>query len=233
MRLEKVVANQSGLSRREAREAIRRGRVAVAGRVVRSPSAAVGAADAVALDGVDLGPPPLLVLCHKPVGVQCVVGDPAGRPDLRSTVGHWLDRGLHPVGRLDADTSGLLPLSSSGALTQRLLHPRHGVKKTYRATVEGRVQPERLRQRLAAGVQTALGTHTAVLEQAAGAALTVTVTEGKHRMVRRMLANTGHPVVTLQRLAFGAFRLGALPVGADRPATVAECAWAEALLQRA
>ena len=231
MRLEKVVANQSGLSRREARQAIRCGRVSVDERVVREPALAVGSSDSVLLDGALLGAPPLLVLCNKPVGVQCVVGDPGGRPDLRSVVSHWLQRGLHPVGRLDADTSGLLPLSADGALTQRLLHPRHGVQKTYRACVEGVVQPGALADRLAAGVETALGVHTAVLEGVAGTEVTLSVTEGKHRMVRRMLANVGHPVVALKRLSFGALRLDALEPGAHRPATGVEEQWARSLLQ--
>lgn len=230
MRLEKVVATLSTLSRREARSAIKRGRVTVHGAPVRDPAAQVSEGCPIALDGRALGEPPLLVILHKPVGVQCVVGDPQGRPDLRSVASAWLDRGLHPVGRLDADTSGLLPLSREGALTQRLLHPRHGVEKTYLATVEGVVVPDALAAVLATGVQTALGVHTASLRAVEGQDVRLTVTEGKHRMVRRMLANSGHPVVALHRERFGALALGALPVGESRPATPEERDWASGLL---
>jgi pseudouridine synthase len=154
---------------------------------------------------------------------------------------------MHPVGRLDYDTTGLLLFSSSGPLTQALLHPKHAIEKEYVATVTGVVQEEALRATLRDGVATGEGVHTAellsvshvpqtlvanylqriqaefptsynltdlkqrgyldVLEATDLSIVTLTVSEGKHRMVRRMLANTGHPVVSLHRTRIGAIRL--------------------------
>ena len=228
MRLERLIAERSALSRSDARAAIRRGRVAVDGQRCRKPGARVGPDAVVELDGTPLVEAPLLAVLHKPVGVQCVVGDPHGRPDLRSVGAALLERGLHPVGRLDADTSGLLPWSREGGLTQRLLHPRHAVEKTYLATVAGD-PPSDLARRLGQGVEMALGVHTATLQQVRGRTILLTVTEGKHRMVRRMLANLGLPVEALHRRRFGALELGDLATGAWRAATDAERAWAEDL----
>lgn len=228
VRLERLVAERAALSRADARVALRRGWVAVDGAVVRAASARVSDAARLTLRGQPLVAPPTLALLHKPAGVQCTVGDPHRRRNLEDVAAPLLALGLHPVGRLDADTSGLLPFSRDGACTQRLLHPRHGVEKTYRATVEGVPGPA-LAARLSAGVETALGVHTARLDGRDGPTLTLTVTEGKHRMVRRMLANVGHPVLKLERLRFGALDLGDLAAGAWRPATASEAAWAAGL----
>lgn len=187
--------------------------------MVRDPGARVDGT--VALDGTPLGAPPRLAVFHKPVGVQSTVGDPRGRISLAEVAAPLLALGLHPVGRLDADTSGLLPFSGDGRITQRLLHPRHGVEKVYVALVEG-VPGAGLVQRLATGVETALGVHTARVLAIDGHRVELAVTEGKHRMVRRMLANCGHPVTALHRVAMGPLRLGDLAPGASRPATDAE-----------
>jgi pseudouridine synthase len=227
-RLERLIADRSPLSRSVARAAIRRGRVTVDGARVRDPSAAVDPRSALTLDGRPLGTPPVLAWLHKPPGVHSTVGDPQGRPNLTGVAATLLALGFHPVGRLDADTSGLLPFSRDGALTQRLLHPRHGIEKTYEAHVSPAPGPD-LGARLAAGVDTALGTHTARLDQLDGARVVLTVTEGKHRMVRRMLANLGHPVDALHRVRFGAIVLAGLPPGAWQLAAGDDLAWAEAL----
>ena len=189
-------------------------------------------------------PPPLLVAYHKPKWVLSVRKDPQQRPCLDSPD---LLPGMHPVGRLDYDSSGLLLFSSHGPLTQHLLHPKHGIAKEYVATVAGAVNATALTQQLADGVETAEGRHTAqvlevtvmdnppevsdylrrvrdalppeynvtdlrergylkvLLDEYTQQLSTVrlVVQEGKHRMVRRMLANCGHEVVDLQRVRFG------------------------------
>jgi pseudouridine synthase len=229
-RLDKRVAREWALTRSEARDAVRDGRVAVEGAPCRDPGARTATTARVTLD--DDAPADVVVdvaVFHKPEGVQCTVGDPLGRPSLAESAIELLRRGLHPVGRLDADTSGLLPFVADGALTQRLLHPRHGVEKVYVADVEGRPGPE-LGARLAAGVETAEGVHVARLIAVDGATVTLAVAEGKHRMVRRMLNNVGFPVLTLRRVAFGAFTLGDLPEGSWRPATDDEARWAASLV---
>jgi pseudouridine synthase len=176
---------------------------------------------AVALDGEALLVPPRLAVFHKPLGVHSTVEDDQGRPSLGTAASELLALGLHPVGRLDADTDGLLLFSADGALTQRLLHPRRAVPRVYVATVEpapGPTLPDVLR----AGVQTADGVFTAEVLALDGARVRLSVTEGKHRMVRRMLANAGHPVVALRRLSYGPIALGGLPAGEWREATAAE-----------
>ena len=228
-RLDKVVARRAGLSRRQAREAIQRGRVQVDGVRVRDPGLSMTGAQAILLDATALEAPPWVAALHKPVGVVSTTSDPWGRDCLTAVAGDLLDRGLHPVGRLDADTDGLLLLSRDGALTQRLLHPRHGVEKTYRATVEGAPGPE-LGRVLAEGVATADGVHTARLDALEGEVVTLIVTEGKHRMVRRMLANAGHPVKALRRVAFGPVVLGDLAPGSCRPVDPTEEAALRALV---
>ena len=227
-RLERLVADRSPLSRSVARAAIRRGRVTVDGACLRNPSAAIDPSATLTLDGRLLGAPPVLAWLHKPAGVHSTVGDPQGRPNLSGVAAPLLALGFHPVGRLDADTSGLLPFSRDGALTQRLLHPRHGIEKTYEAIVTPAPAAD-LGARLAAGVSTALGTHTARLDHLDGARVVLTVTEGKHRMVRRMLANLGHPVDALHRIRFGPMVLAELAPGGWQLAAGDDLAWAEAL----
>lgn len=224
MMLDRVVADRTGWSRREAGQAIRRGRVTCDGDALTDPRARVDTGVTLQLDGETLVPPPSVAVYHKPPGVHCTVGDPRGRRNLESEVADLLAWRLHPVGRLDADTSGLLVFARDGAVTQHLLHPKRAVPRRYQA----RVDPppvEELPGVLAAGVATAAGVFTAEDVRLDGDVVSLTVREGKHRMVRRMLANAGHPVVGLQRRAFGPFTLGDLPPGAWREAFDPELAW--------
>lgn len=207
-----------------ARDAIRAGRVAVDDAVETDPSRSVDPASTVSLDGAPLAEPPWFALFHKPTDVQSSLGDPWGRPHLGIVAADLVALGLHPVGRLDADTTGLLPFCADGAVTQHLLHPRHGVEKVYVARVEG-TPGKALVDALAAGVLTSEGFHTARVESIEGSTVTLAVAEGKHRMVRRMLANVGHPVIALRRIAFGALRLGDLEPGAWRLPDPIEAAW--------
>ncbi len=224
MMLDRVVADRTGWSRREAARAIRRGRVVLGGERVDDPRQRVDPQAILELDGEALAPPPSLAVYHKPPGVHCTVGDPLGRRNLESEIADLLAWRLHPVGRLDAETSGLLVLTRHGAVTQYLLHPKRAVARTYRA----RVWPPptlALSDTLAAGVATAAGVFTAEDVHVDEDVVTLTVREGKHRMVRRMLANAGHPVVDLQRCAFGPFNLGELAPGAWREPLDAERDW--------
>ena len=149
---------------------------------------------------------------------------------------------MHPVGRLDADTTGLILFSNSGALTQRLLHPRHEVEKEYVATVEtmdGILDEEKLRNMLRSGVETTEGTHFAELLSAtvddanhSQADVRIVVQEGKYRMVRRMLANCGYPVIELRRERHGNILLNDLPEGQFRQLDSTELDWVTSLLQQ-
>ncbi len=171
-----------------------------------------------------------LALFHKPVGVQSTVGDPWGRRSLSTVAEELLSAGLHPVGRLDAETDGLLLFARDGRVTQHLLHPKRAIPRVYVATVTPAPDPSALTATLAAGAPTSEGTFTAELRACDGDRVTLAVTEGRHRMVRRMLANAGHPVVALRRIAFGPFELGELAPRAWREPHYAERAWLEARL---
>ncbi|MCA9489417.1 MAG: rRNA pseudouridine synthase [Myxococcales bacterium] len=221
-RLDKRVAARSGRSRSEVVRAIRKGRVTVDGAVVTDPARPIRDEE-VALDEVVLAAPPRLAVFHKPFGVHSTLSDDQGRSSLATAASELVGLGLHPVGRLDAETTGLLLFSSDGVLTQHLLHPKRALRRIYVARVEGR-PAESLKDVLAAGVKTSDGVFTGDLLELEGDRLVLAVTEGKHRMVRRMLANAGHPVVDLARIAYGPFQLGDLPDGAWRLPTDEELA---------
>jgi 23S rRNA pseudouridine2605 synthase len=230
MRLDRWVSEYTDMSRKEARRCIQRGKVRVDGEVVRQTDVRI-AEQSVTIDGVTpRSTPPLFVAWHKPFGVLSSTSDPRGRPSLATDAGDLLEWGLHPVGRLDADTDGLLLFSRDGQLTQRLLHPKRAVVRTYIAQVENPPEPD-LKARLAAGIKTSAGVVMADLKHADGQTLKVSVTEGKHRMVRRILANSGHPVQTLRRLSYGAIELGDLEPGVWRLPSEEELAWAKDLLR--
>ena len=218
-RLDKILARRGVGSRAMANRLCRRGKVMVGQKVIRQASTRVDPEATIWVDGQALLPLPRLVCYHKPFGVHSTMSDPQGRPSLAEALPEYLLEQLHPVGRLDAETTGLLLFSHEGTLTQRLLHPKHGVEREYVALVEHEVaSPEDLRQTLAAGVETAEGVFPAHLKEVQGARLTLVVTEGKHRMVRRILANAGFPVVELQRVRYGPFELGELEPGQWREA---------------
>ncbi|MBU0550343.1 pseudouridine synthase [Myxococcota bacterium] len=230
MRLDKLLSERGLGTRKQLRGWIKRGRVSVNGEVTHDPGHQISGDEALTFDGAPLTPPPPILLYHKPLGVHSTLKDPQGRAcldDICAT--HPL---YHPVGRLDAETEGLLLLSLDGALTQRLLHPRRAVAREYIAEVHREVEPE-LPARLAAGVQTAEGTFTAEVVEMAGRRVRLIVREGRHRMVRRMLHNAGWSVEGLRRVRYGAFQLGALPVGEARPLDEAEAAWLAALMSGA
>mmetsp|Transcript_21465 Transcript_21465/g.69091 ORF Transcript_21465/g.69091 Transcript_21465/m.69091 type:complete len:270 (-) Transcript_21465:8-817(-) len=221
-----LVQTGSAGSRTASAALVKSGRVQVDGKVVRSGKAKVFDASVVEVDGdVVSAFVPLLCAYHKPLDVHSTTRDHRGRADLSTALAEapptWR-RALHPVGRLDADTTGLLLWSSKGDLTHRLLHPRRRVEKEYVAHCDVPASDRgaflaTLRDRLASGVATATGVHAADLLDAAEAndlvQVRLVVTEGKHRMVRRILANLGAPVVHLRRDRVGPVRLGDLAEG--------------------
>jgi 23S rRNA pseudouridine2605 synthase len=195
-------------------ELIRDGRVTVNG-AVGGLSTQVEPDDEVRLDGrlLEVQVPRVLVL-HKPVGVITTARDTHGRPTVLDLVGG--EQRLFPVGRLDRDTSGLLVVTNDGQLAQRLSHPRHGVAKTYEATVRGDPGPQALRT-LRDGVQLEDGpTAPAEVERTGPGRLRITIHEGRNRQVRRMCAAVGHPVLELRRTGYGPLELGDLAPGAFR-----------------
>eukprot|EP00616_Rhizochromulina_sp_CCMP1243_P003793 CAMPEP_0118991640 /NCGR_PEP_ID=MMETSP1173-20130426/52028_1 /TAXON_ID=1034831 /ORGANISM="Rhizochromulina marina cf, Strain CCMP1243" /LENGTH=263 /DNA_ID=CAMNT_0006942779 /DNA_START=36 /DNA_END=823 /DNA_ORIENTATION=- len=231
----KVLADRGAGTRRECDTLVKRGRVSVDGEILRSPTRRVPASSRIHLDGEELLPTPLLMALYKPKGVHSTMGDPLGRPSLlEATPSNWKRMQLHPVGRLDADTTGLLLFSRDGQLTQYLLHPRNEVEREYVAQVDGDALRGDLREVLAAGVETSDGTFPAELVEQAEGRVRVMVKEGKYRMVRRLLANVGLPVVELHRVRYGPVRLEDLgiDVGEWAPVTGEAVEWADEVLRR-
>lgn len=222
-RLQKVLAAAGVASRRVCEQYIVEGRVSVNGVVVTELGSRVDpAVDHVAVDGVavqlDVGK--RYVMLNKPTGVVSTMADERGRRDLREFVGDYPER-LFNVGRLDADTSGLLLLTNDGELAQVLAHPSFGVEKTYIATVRGVVLPPTLKK-LRDGLELDDGPIAAdrarlVGEPSRGRSIVeLTLHSGRNRIVRRMLDAVGHPVEQLVRRQFGPLHLGTLASGRTR-----------------
>jgi 23S rRNA pseudouridine2605 synthase/16S rRNA pseudouridine516 synthase len=216
-------------SRRVSEELIVAGRVSVNGTVVTELGRRVDpVVDRVAVDGtaVQLDTTRRYVMLNKPVGIVSSLRDEQGRPDLSRFVAGYPER-LFNVGRLDAETSGLLILTNDGELAHVLAHPRFGVTKTYIARVRGAVTPQTI-ARLTRGVELEDGPIAAdrakllQSDPGGGSLVEVTLHSGRNRIVRRMLAEVGHPVVELVRRQFGPLRLGMLKAGALRDLTKAE-----------
>src|SRR3954471_10182484 len=222
MRLAKYLAHAGVASRRAAEEIIRAGRVTVAGEPVTDPARDVDESSGVAVDGTPLrGPRERVVFAvHKPAGVVSTARDTHGRPTVVELAPPGAGR-LYPVGRLDADPTGLILLTNDGDLANRLMHPRYEVPKTYRARVRGRPSAEDL-QRLRQGIELDDGPTAPARARRVGDEIELTIHEGRKRQVRRMLEALGHPVVDLRRVAFGPLRLAGLPPGAARRLTARE-----------
>ncbi len=228
-RLQVYLARRGIASRRAAEQLISAGRVEVNGRVVTRLGTTVDPArDQVRVDGRPVGRAERLVYyaLHKPPGVVSAARDPRGRPTVTQLV-PAAER-IFPVGRLDADSEGLLLLTNDGPLALRLTHPRYQLEKEYHALVDGVPSPEALR-RLAAGVLLDDGltapAAARLLRVVDGRAwVAVVLREGRKRQVRRMLATVGHQVRRLIRVRVGPIVLGDLPPGAARPLSPREVA---------
>ena len=216
MRLAKYLAHAGVASRRTAERLVAEGRVTVAGEPVRDPALDVGDHSGVALDGEPVRPEPLEVhALNKPPGVVSTARDTHGRPTVTDLVPSA--RRLYPVGRLDADTTGLILLTNDGELANRLTHPRYEAPKVYRARVRPAPVPEPALRTLREGVELEEGpTLPARVRQAAPGVLEIELREGRKRQVRRMCEAVGHHVVELERIAFGPLRLERLRPGQHR-----------------
>jgi pseudouridine synthase len=231
IRLHKLLADAGVASRRAAERLIAAGRVRVNGVVVVEPGThADPERDAVEVDGRPLpeaGPKRYLLL-HKPPGFLTTREDPRGRPCVFDLVPDTGVR-LHSVGRLDFDAEGLLLLTNDGALTYRLTHPRHGVRRVYHVLVEGRVEPSVL-EALRRGVVLEDGparVERARRLRAGGEGLhwiELGLAEGRYREVKRLCRAVGLTVRRLRRVAFGPLELGRLEAGQWRELASGEVA---------
>ncbi|CAN0058165.1 unnamed protein product [Ectocarpus fasciculatus] len=235
LRLSKLLADRAIGTRSEVDALVRRGRVKVDGAVVKSPKAKLPVDCVIEVNGEVHGPVPLLVAFHKPKGVITTLSDDWDREDLSDVLPKSLLLKHHPVGRLDADSSGLLLLSSDGALTHRLLNPRFEVEREYVASVdvppEGEEPGDSLVAALNEGITTADGVYRADVPAIDGRDVRVVVREGKNRMVRRMLANAGYPVLELRRERYGKILLGDLLEGEHVPVSGEALEWARSVFQ--
>ncbi len=211
MRLNAFLARAGVASRRGADELVRAGRVLVNG-APGELNTVVGAHDVVEVDGRRVERQALAyVLLHKPGGVVTTARDPQGRPTVVGLVSH--SARVVPVGRLDADTTGVLLLTNDGHLAHRLAHPRYGVPKVYEAEVEGSPGPEALAA-LREGVELEDGrTAPAEARLLPSGLVELTLHEGRKRQVKRMLEAVGHPVMRLHRSSYAGLGVEALQPG--------------------
>jgi 23S rRNA pseudouridine2605 synthase len=214
--LSRFLAHSGIASRRSAELLVDSGRVTVDRTVVRDPAFSVDEGSHVEVDGVRVAPEPREVhMLNKPAGVVSTARDTHGRRTVVDLVPS--ERRLYPVGRLDADTTGLILLTNDGDLANRLIHPRYEVPKAYRARIAPPDLTDGALEQLREGVDLDDGrTAPADVRRAGRGTLEITLHEGRKRQVRRMLEVVGHRVVGLERIAFGPLTLGSLTPGEHR-----------------
>lgn len=217
-KLHKVLARAGVGSRRACEDLIRQGRVRIGGRPATVADRVRPDATDIEVDGrpLEAPEPPVHIVLHKPAGYITTARDPQGRPTVLDLVPGVTER-IYPVGRLDADTTGLLLLTNDGDLAMALTHPRHEVPRVYRATVTGSPDERALRT-LRQGVLLEDGmtapARVAVRVRARGSTvLEIEIHEGRNRQVRRMCLAVGHPVLKLERVRMGPLTLGSLAEG--------------------
>jgi|SRR3954466_3621350 23S rRNA pseudouridine2605 synthase len=227
LRLQKFLAEAGVASRRASEEVIREGRVTVNGEIVRELGTKVQLGrDKIAVDGRTVKPRrKLYVALHKPSGYLCTRRD----PERRQTIGELIPKewtSLYSVGRLDRESEGLIFLTNDGDFSLKLSHPRYGARKTYFATVEGRVEPLVLRKFLEGIVDAGdlLKAKSARLISANNtkSVVEIVLAEGKNREIRRLFEAANLKVLRLKRVQIGPIKLGELPAGKWRTLTETE-----------
>jgi 23S rRNA pseudouridine2605 synthase len=225
-RLQKLLARAGFASRRGAEALMQEGRVSVNGVVVRElGTKADPARDDVRVDGVRVktAGEPVYIALNKPRGVVTTRRDPSGRPTVMDLVPGVA--GLFPVGRLDLTSEGLILLTNDGVFAERVAHPRFEVPRVYQAKVRGIPGPEtlaRLRKGIRVEGDLLMVDEVRLVAVDRHAWLEVTLHEGKHHEVKRLLGAVGHPVSKLRRVAFGPITLGRLAPGQHRALTPVE-----------
>ena len=221
MRLAKYLAHAGVASRRRVEALIASGAVTVAGEVVTDPARDVDSTSGVEVEGEPVRPEPREVwLLNKPLDVVSTAREPGSRRAVTDLVPSR--RRLYPVGRLDADSSGLILITNDGELANRLTHPRYGVERTYRAKLR-KPPTETQLARLRNGVSLKDGrTCAARVKRSGKRGIEITLREGRNRQIRRMAEAVGNEVVSLKRISFGSLALGRLPEGEARRLGAAE-----------
>ena len=221
-RLQKLIAAAGVCSRRKAEQLLRQERVTVDGRLASIGDKADPDTQSIRVDGVLLTSEraPIVLLMNKPVGYVCTCHDPHGRSTVLDLIPERLQSGLHPVGRLDADSRGALLLSNNGDFTLKMTHPRYDHTKTYHVWVKGEPSLQALQQWSSGVVLDGRRTRPANVQalkyDSSSTLLRITLMEGRNRQIRRVSASLGHPVVDLQRIEIAGLSLGRLEEGAFR-----------------
>ncbi|WP_310488411.1 pseudouridine synthase [Chamaesiphon sp. VAR_69_metabat_338] len=234
-RLQKILSQWGIASRRHAEQLILAGRVRVNGEVAILGQTAEPATDRIEVDGkliaVQSRPEHIYLLLNKPVGVVSTCSDPQGRPTVLELLPPQLrvDEGIHPVGRLDIDSSGALLLTNDGELTFRLTHPRHHIAKTYAVWVQGRPSASVLvawRNGIDLDGRSTLPARVEVVKQQTDRTLLkIVLTEGRNRQIRRVADRLSHPVLHLHRTSIGNISIDGdvpVPVGSYRQLQLSE-----------
>lgn len=216
-RLQKVLSQWGVASRREAEDMIRQSRVRINGELAHLGQKVDPHRDTITVDGKNIStaqrPSLWYLLLHKPLGVLSTCYDPQGRPTVLDLLPKEISssQGIHPVGRLDAETTGALLLTNDGDLTFGLTHPRHNIPKTYRVLVKGH-PPQEVLQMWSEGVflegRKTRPAQVKVIENLAGSTcLEIILKEGRNRQIRRVAEQLGYPVIKLHRTAIGSIQL--------------------------
>lgn len=232
-RVQKILSQWGIASRRQAEQMIIAGRVKVNGIVIPLGEKANPELDSIEVDGLPLRPEnrpkSIYLLLNKPMGVISTCSEPSRRSKVLDILSSELQngKGIHPVGRLDADSTGALLLTNDGRVTYCLTHPKHCLPKTYQVLVEGHPQELALslwRQGIILSGKKTLPARVKVLEESNNSQtlLEVVISEGRNRQIRRVAEKLGHPVVKLHRTAIGQIQLqvpgeSVLPSGHYRP----------------
>lgn len=225
IRLQKVLATAGLGSRRKCEEFITAGRVTVNGELIDELGARVNPdVDIIHVDGVRIAQSSgnVVVALNKPRGVVTSMSDEHGRECVGDLVVDYPERLFH-VGRLDADTEGLLLLTNDGELAQRLSHPSHGIVKTYFVKVQGKIQKETIKQIIAGvaieGTPVAVTNCLLISTSNDASIIEISIHEGRNRILRRLFEEVGHPVIDLVRTQVGPVKLGQLKSGHLRELT--------------
>ena len=232
-RLQKILSQWGIASRRQAEEMIVAGRVKVNGKIVQLGEKAKPDLDKIEVDGLPIRPEnrpePIYLLLNKPMGVISTCLEPRKRSNVLDILNAELRNGtgIHPVGRLDADSTGALLLTNDGRVTYGLTHPKYCLSKTYQVWVEGHPQELILklwRQGIVLSGKKTLPAKVKVLKECKSSQtlLEVVLFEGRNRQIRRVAQKLGHPVLKLHRTAIGQIKLqlpgeSVLPMGHYRP----------------
>lgn len=223
-RIAKIMAGAGLCSRRVAEEWILDGRVSVNGEKLTTPAFTVSQSDIITIDGKPIGTKQetRLWCYHKPIGLVTTHKDPQGRPTVFEKLPSYLPRVIS-VGRLDLNSEGLLLLTTDGELARRLEHPTMGWKRKYRVRIHGILTPE-IQKKIEKGI-TIKGIKYAPCSievertQGTNSWLQITLTEGKNREIRNIMAHFSLPVTRLIRISYGPFQLGNLEKGCVREVT--------------